>query len=355
MGESIRVLTLGTGQMGSGIARQLHGKAGLELVGAYGRREARASVDLGRTIGLDRDLGIPVDIDLDAAIGRTQPHIAIQATCSTLDDARDEIVTLLRQGVHVISIAEEMAYPAASSPSIASELHSLAAANGVSVLGTGINPGFMLDLLVIALTGVCAEIESISARRVNDLSPYGHSVLTAQGVGMTPDAFREGVADGTVTGHIGFLQSIHMIAATLGWDIERIEETREPIVSQRHRETPFITVEPGQTAGCLHTAQAFSRGKPVITLVHPQQIHPEIEGIETGDSVKITGTPNIRLAGTPEVPGGIATMAIAVNMIPRVLNASPGLHTMADLPVPAAIMGDARTLVRSPQRGGGHG
>lgn len=355
MSESIRVMTLGTGEMGSGIARLLHDKPGIELVGAYGRRAARAGVDLGRAIGLGYDLDIPVGGDLDAVIGRTRPHVAIQATCSTLDDAQNEIVSLLRQGVHVISIAEEMAYPAYSSPSIASELHCLAEANGVSVLGTGINPGFMLDLLVIALTGVCADIKSITARRVNDLSPYGHSVLTAQGVGLTPDTFRKSVAEGTVTGHVGFPHSIHMIASALGWDIERIEETRKPIVSQRRRETPFITVEPGQTAGCLHTAQAFSGGKEVITFIHPQQIHPEIEGIETGDNIEIAGTPNIRLAGTPEIPGGLATIAIAVNMIPRVLNAPPGLHTMADLPVPAAILGDARTLVRPPRQAGAHG
>jgi 4-hydroxy-tetrahydrodipicolinate reductase len=353
--ENIRVLILGTGQMGSGVARLLFEKSGLELVGAYGRRETRADIDLGRAIGFDEDAGVSIDNDLDAVIERTRPDIAIQATSSRLDDARNEIVTLLQHGVNVISIAEEMAYPAACSPAIASELHDLAAANGVTVLGTGINPGFILDLLIIALSGVCASIESIKARRVNDLSPYGHSVLTAQGVGLSPETFREGVVEGTVAGHIGFPQSIHMIASTLGWDIEQIEETREPIVSHHRRETPFITVEPGQAAGCLHTARAFCRGKEVITLVHPQQIHPEMEGIETHDSIEITGMPNIRLAGTPEIPGGIATVAIAVNMIPRVLNASPGLHTMADLPVPAAILGDARKMVHRPQHVSAHG
>jgi len=355
MDEVIRVLTLGTGQMGGGIACLLREKAGMKLVSAYGRRKARAGLDLGRAIGLDRDLGVPIDNDLDAAIERTRPRLAIQATCSLLDDAREEIVTLLRHGVHVISIAEEMAYPASTSPSIAAELDRLAAANRVSVLGTGINPGFILDLLVIALTGVCADVASISAQRINDLSPYGPTVLTAQGVGLSPDAFRKGVAEGTVTGHVGFSQSIHMIVSALGWDIDRVEERREPIISRCQRETPFITVEPGQTAGCLHTARAFRKGKEVITLVHPQQIHPGIEGIETGDSIEIHGTPNIRLAGTPEVPGGLATIALAVNMIPRVLNASPGLHTMADLPPPAAILGDARKMVLRPPLATGHG
>jgi 4-hydroxy-tetrahydrodipicolinate reductase len=100
---------------------------------------------------------------------------------------------------------------------------------------------------------------------------------------------------------------------------------------------------------------AYCESKPVITLVHPQQVHPALEGIETGDRIEIHGTPTICLAGSPEIPGGTATIALAVNMIPHVLNASPGLHTMADLPVPAAMLGDARNFIRGHLSGETHG
>jgi 4-hydroxy-tetrahydrodipicolinate reductase len=346
MRDVIRVLVLGTGQMGSGIARLVLKKQGLQLVGACGRRTERAGMDLGQAIGLDRDLGIPVSGDLSGVIEQARPHVAIQATCSRLDDAMDEIRTLLQHGVHVISIAEEMVCPAAQAPALAAELHQLALDNGAAVLGTGINPGFVLDLLVITLSGVCAEVQSISARRVNDLSPYGPTVLASQGVGLTPAAFEQGLQDGSVVGHIGFVQSIHMIAAALGWDIDRIEQTREPIVAQAARQTPSTSIEPGQVAGCLHTATAYRQDRAVITLVHPQQVHPQLDGVETGDSIEITGTPDIRLAGSPEIPGGQGTAALAVNMIPRILNAPAGLYSMADLPVPAAMLGDARGFVQ---------
>jgi hypothetical protein len=345
MRDVIRIMILGTGQMGSGIARLVLEKQGLQLAGAYGRRAERAGMDLGRAIGLERDLGIPVSGELSAVIEQAQPHVAIQATCSRLDDAWEEITMLVKQGIHVISIAEEMAYPAAKSPSLAKELHQLAIENRVSVLGTGINPGFVLDLLVIMLSGVCAEVQTINARRVNDLSPYGPTVLASQGVGLTPMAFEQGLKDGTVVGHIGFVQSINMIAAALGWEIEHIEQVREPIVSQTPCATPFIKIEPGQVAGCLHTAMAYRQGKPVITLIHPQQIDPNLDGLETGDSIEITGTPNIQLAGSPEIPGGHGTAALAVNTIPRILNAAAGLYCMADLPVPAAMLDDARRFV----------
>ena len=345
MRDFIRVLVLGTGQMGSGIARLVLDKPGLQLVGAYGRRSERAGMDLGQAIGLERDLGLPISNDLATVIGQTQPEIAIQATCSKIADARKELEMLVHQGVHVISIAEQLVYPACSSPAFAEALQRLAVAQGVAIVGTGINPGFVLDLLVITLTGVCADVRTITATRVNDLSPYGPTVLASQGVGLSPAAFNRGLKEGTVAGHYGFAESIHLIAAALGWEIARIEETREPIVARVRRTTPFVCVEPGQVAGCMHTAVAYREDRPVITLVHPQQVHPELEGVETGDAIEITGTPAIRLAGSPEIPGGQGTIALAVNMIPRVLNAAPGLHTMADLPVPAALLGDVRRLV----------
>jgi 4-hydroxy-tetrahydrodipicolinate reductase len=345
MRDLIRVLVLGTGQMGSGIARLVLRKRGLALAGGFARRPERASMDLGRVIGLERNIGLPIGTNLDTVIRQCRPQVAIQATCSRVADAADEILTLVRQGVPVISIAEEMAYPAHRSPEFATRIHREAVAHGVAVLGTGINPGFVLDLLVITLTGVCADIRSITATRVNDLSPYGPSVLRSQGVGLTPEKFFRGLEEGTVVGHYGFGESIRMIAAALGWEIERVEERREPIVSRVRRETPIIEIEPGQVAGCLHTAVAYREGEPVIELIHPQQVQPELEGVETGDSIEIRGTPNVRLAGSPEIPGGVATAALAVNMIPRLLNAAPGLHSMADLPPPAAMLGDVRTLV----------
>ncbi len=354
MGDAVRVAVLGTGEMGSGIARLVRRKPGLALVGAFARRAERAGLELGRVLG-EGEVGIRIDAKLPDLLQRTRPDLAVQATCSRLEDAEGELLACLEAGVNVISIAEEMAWPAARSPAFAARIDRLARERGVTVLGTGVNPGFVLDLLVIALTGVCASIESITARRVNDLAPYGPTVLRSQGVGLTPEAFRQGVADGSVVGHIGFPESLGMIAASLGWELERIEETREPIVARVRRQTPHVTVEPGRVAGCLHSATGWREGRPVISLVHPQQVRPEAEGISTGDSIEVEGIPPVRLSGSPEIPGGLATVALAVNMIPRVLAAPPGLRSMADLPVPAAIMGDVVALLEAAGAGPGDG
>jgi hypothetical protein len=339
LGESVRVIVLGTGQMGSAIVDLLLEKPGLDLVGAFGRRRERAGRDLGLALGRAEPLGFAIGSDLAALLEGARPAVAIQATCSRMAEAEEEIAACLARGVHVISIAEEMAWPAASSPERAARLDALAREKGVVAIGTGVNPGFVLDTLVVTLTGVCARVDSIRARRVNDLAPYGPTVLRSQGVGLAPAAFRSAVEDGTVVGHVGFRESIAMVAAALGWTLERVEETREPIVSSVRRDVPYATVEPGQVAGCLHRAAGFVDGRPTIEFEHPQQICPEAEGVATEDAIEIDGRPDLRFSGSPEIPGGVATAALAVNLVPRVLSASPGVRSMIDLPPTTAIPG----------------
>ena len=200
MQDKLKVAVLGTGQMGSGIVRLLMRKRGVELVGVYGRRADRAGVDVGEAIGLNKKMGVALTTDLPGMLSSAKPDVVIQATCSRVEQAADEINTAVKGGANVISIAEEMAYPSYEAPGLSEEIHKLAVENKVTVVGTGINPGFVLDLLVITLTGVCYSVESITARRINDLSPYGPSVLQTQGVGITPEAFKKGVADGSVVG-----------------------------------------------------------------------------------------------------------------------------------------------------------
>jgi len=147
------------------------------------------------------------------------------------------------------------------------------------------------------------------------------------------------VGEGAVVGHVGFGASMAMIAAALGWKLERVEESREPIVSSVARETPHVAVAPGRVAGCLHTATGFVEGRARIHFEHPQQIRPGAEGVVTQDAIEIDGEPDVRLSGSPEIPGGVATAALAVNLVPRVLGAAPGLRSMLDLPTPAALPG----------------
>jgi len=293
--KPIRVLQWGLGAMGSGIARLVLDKTGLELVGAIDNRPDYTGEDLGSVLKLDRQLGIKVTNQPDEVLNKEKVDIVVIATTSWLVEQAPDLRRIIKAGINCVSIAEEMADPYAQSPELAAELDQLCKQNNATLLGTGVNPGFVLDLLVVVLTGGNHQVERIEASRVNDLSPYGPTVMRSQGVGITPAAFKAGIEDGSIVGHVGFPESIHMISDALGLGIDRIEQVREPIISQVYRETPHVKVQPGMVAGCAHTGIGYRGEKEVIRLVHPQQIHPHLEGQETGDYIHIFGKPEIHL------------------------------------------------------------
>ncbi|GAB77449.1 4-hydroxy-tetrahydrodipicolinate reductase [Austwickia chelonae] len=339
--STIRVVQWGLGAMGSGMARLVLDKEGLELVGGIDTRPEYVGRDLGDVLDIGRSLGVTVTDDPGSILRRDEVDCVVIATTSWVSEQMADLRTVLNAGINCVSIAEEMASPEAQNPELAAELDELAKANGVTLLGTGVNPGLSMDLLVVALTAGCHQVTSVEARRVNDLSPYGPTVMRTQGVGLTPEEFAAGVEDGSVDGHIGFPESARMISDALGLDIDRIEQRREAIVSTVRRETPHVVVEPGMVAGCKQTLLGYRGDEVVLTLVHPQQVLPELEGQGTGDYITIKGVPEINMQITPEYAGGTATKGIAVNSIPRVVEATPGLKNMLDLPVPAALMGAA--------------
>jgi 2,4-diaminopentanoate dehydrogenase len=339
--KSIRVLQWGLGAMGSGMARLMLDKQGLQIVAAVDGRPDYNGKDLGDVLGLGKTLGVPVTNRPEDVLKKENVDIVLIATTSWVKDQAADLRKILTAGINCISIAEEMAVPEAQNPDLARELDELAKKHGVSILGTGVNPGFVLDALVVTLTGGSHSVERIEASRVNDLSPYGPTVMNTQGVGTTPEAFRAGVADGSIVGHVGFPESIRMISDALGLGVDRIEQSREPIISKVYRETPHVKVQPGMVAGCAHIGVGYCGEREVIRLVHPQQIHPHLENQDTGDYIHIYGKPEIHMAINPEIKGGIATEGIAVNMIPHVVAATPGLKRMVDLPTPAALMGES--------------
>ena len=341
MKQPIRVVQWGLGAMGSGTARLMLEKPGLEVVGAVAYRPALAGRDLGDVLGLGKNLGIIVTNNPDTVLDKEKVDCVSLATTSWAAAQMPELHKILGAGINCVTITEEMADPAAQSPELATEIDALAKQNGVSVVGTGVNPGFVLDLLVVTLTAGCRTVERIEASRINDLSPYGYTVMKSQGIGTTPEEFRAGVADGTIVGHVGFPESIHMISEALGLGVNRVEQSREPIISTVYRETPHVKVEPGMVAGCKHTGIGYHGDKEVVRLVHPQQIHPHLENQDTGDYIHIYGDPEVNMTIKPEIAGGKATIGIAVNVIPIIVAATPGLKRMIDLPTPAALMGES--------------
>lgn len=334
--RKVRVIQWGVGAMGSLACRLILERPDLELVGAISHQDGQ---DLGLVIGLGRDLGLSVRSDPDEVLGRVPADVLLLMTCSLTKDVFPQIMKGIEHGLFVITSAEEMAYPHVREPELARRIDESARAKGVAVLGTGINPGFSLDKFIITLLSVCHRVDRVWASRVNDLSPYGPSVMASQGVGVTPEEYRVGVREGRIAGHIGFRESITMIADSLGWELDEITESREPVVTRVVRETPHVRVLPGQTAGTRQVGRGFLNGREVITLEHPQEVRPELEGTSAHDHVRIEGVPTIDLTVTPEISGGYGTTGLCVNMIHVLLRAEPGLRTMRELPLMGAPVG----------------
>jgi len=328
----IRVAVWGTGMMGQGLLVYLLDRPkDVELTGVIVTNPAKEGRSVGELVGRDCDVCMTTDHE---AVLAAKPDVVCINTQSNLHEVEDQIVPSIRAGANVLCIAETLAYPWASDPERAGRFDALAREHGVSVLGTGINPGFILDALIVAWSSVCLRVDRIEAQRINDLSPFGPTVMASQGVGTTVEQFDAGVADGTIVGHIGFPESIHLIAKALGWTIDEIAETREPIVTEVRRETPHVKVAPGDVAGCRHIGRGYAGGELKIELVHPQQIHPHLGGVDTGDYIRVYGDPEVHMANVPEIPGGKGTYASTGNYIPLIVDAPAGMLTVVDLPLP---------------------
>ncbi|MDL2212160.1 hypothetical protein LJB88_04715 [Erysipelotrichaceae bacterium OttesenSCG-928-M19] len=345
--EKVKVLIWGFGAMGSGMASMLLKKEGVEIVGICDAHPDRVGKNFKDVLNVTSNHpNVVINKDIDEVIAGAKADVALLATDSFTKNAYDKIVKLLEKKINVVSTAEEMAYPYVNEPELAKKMDEIAKANGVSVLGTGINPGLIMDLLAVCLTGCMEEVDHVTCRRVNSLSPFGPAVMEEQGVGMELDTFNELNAKGELAGHVGFRESVGMMAAALGFKVDQFEQQMKPIVTDVDRKSPYGFAAAGNLAGVNMTAQGYENGVEKFDMQHPQQIEPQLGGVDTGDYIVIKGTPEVNMAITPEVDGGIGTIAMCVNMIPHVINSDAGLKTMIDLPVPRAIMGDMRELIK---------
>ncbi|MEM2739533.1 MAG: hypothetical protein QXQ29_01870 [Candidatus Bathyarchaeia archaeon] len=336
----VRVVLVGIGAIGSEIARLLLRKTGVSIVGAVDPAPDKAGRDLGDVVGVGEKLGVMVVRSIDEI--NVDADVAIHATTSFLDRAYPQIVKLIERGLDVISTCEELSYPYIVDEELAKNLDELARKHNVTVLGTGINPGFVMDTLVIFLTAVCQDIKRIRVERVMDAGKRRLQFQRKIGAGLTLDEFRRKISSGEITGHVGLRQSIALIADALRWRLDKIvEEPAKPIVADREVSSSFITVKPGSVAGLSQVAYGVYRGEPAIIL----DFKAYIGASEEYDSIDMEGTPTIRERIAPCIHGDIGTAAIIVNSIPKVLNASPGLKTMKDLQVPSAVLEDMRLYV----------
>ncbi len=338
--RNIKVVHYGIGPIGAGLVKYVLQKEGVKIVGAVDVDKNKVGKDLGE-LAVGKSIGVKITDDAERLLRRAKPDIVIHSTGSYLQNVKSQLLQIMDARADLISTCEELSYPFLKHPDIAKALDRRARKKGVTVLGTGVNPGFVMDTLAITATGVCQDVKRISSFRIQDASIRRLPFQKKIGAGLSLEEFKAKVAEGTIR-HVGFAESIAMIASAMGWKLDRIEESVEPKIAKTPVASEHIKVEVGQAAGVDQTAWGIKNGEKVITL----NLQAYLGCPDPKELIIVEGTPPIELTIKGGVHGDIATSAVVVNCIPRVINAQPGLTTMKDLPVPSAWFGNSGLFVK---------
>ena len=319
--QPVSVAQYGIGPIGAEIARLLLTKPWIKVVAAIDIDPNKIGKDLGDVIGLGRQTGVIVTPEL-----QTKVDVVCHSTGSRLRDVAAQLKDLLDRGVHVVSTCEELSFPL--DRAIREELQQVARSRNVTLLGTGVNPGFVMDKLPLTVTSVCQDIRSIEIIRIQNASTRREPLQRKVGAGMTAEEFRDAVASGKIK-HMGLKESLLLVGNGLGVDFEHVsEENIEPILAEREVVTQYLRVAPGQVAGVHQTID----GKGRIDVRLELRMYVGAEDV-AADKVIVHGTPDVEMTIKGGVHGDRATAAMVVNSIPRVITARPGVLTMDDIPI----------------------
>ena len=326
MEKKIRVVQYGLGPIGCKITQYLNERGHFEIVGAIDSDPKKNGVDLGRLAELKAPLGLKVTDNSRDLLEGLAADVVILTTASELEKIRPQIMEIISCGKNVVSTCEELMYPWVTKTEVAREIDGAAKEHKVSVLSTGVNPGFLMDFLPLVMTSICREVKRVTVERIQDAQfrrlPFQEKI----GAGLSVQEFESRVREGSLR-HVGLTESMHLMATRLGWILERTEDVVEPVLADKPVITKNRTIESGKVLGVNQTGRAYVDSKEVITLVFRASIGES----DPSDRIVIQGNPDIDMAISKGVNGDTATCAIMVNAIPVVIQAQPGLRTMADI------------------------
>jgi 4-hydroxy-tetrahydrodipicolinate reductase len=325
---SPRILHVGLGPLGRRIQSDL-------AVRGPGRTVAAVDVDpelAGKPLA-ELAPGAPADVRVLASLDEVDDWESIDAailtTSSDLRKCAPTLTALAERGVSTVSTCEELLWPTLRHPQLARELDVVARTNGASLLGTGVNPGYLMDALPVFLSAAALEVRSVRIERVQDATPRRVPFQRKIGAGLDEQQFAARKADGSLR-HVGLGESLHFVAGCLGWEVERWEETLEPVLATRRLECALGTIEPGVAAGVRQVARGWVGGRELLTL----EFVAAIGQADPHDRVQLESDPPLDLVLQGGVHGDKATSAMTLNCVGPLLDAPVGLVTMAQIRMP---------------------
>ncbi len=317
----------GLGPIGLGIVEVLLQRPEIQFVGGIDIDKSKVGKDVGEFLGKQKKTGVLVSDKASEVLGETKPDIVTHATSSFLDRIFPQIIEVIDHKVNLVSTAEELSYPFVKHPDLARRIDERAQEKGTRVLGTGVNPGFLMDTLAVALSGACQKVNSIRAERVVDAARRRLPLQKKIGAGLSPAEFERQVAQGAIK-HVGLPESVGLVSLAMGWKLGEIQERITPVIAEHDVESEFIKVPSGGVAGIRQVAKGILGGQELVVL----DLRMYLGAQNPHDSILIDGVPPIDVVIRGGVHGDTATPAIVANALPKISHLEPGLRTMLDLP-----------------------
>lgn len=322
----VPVVVMGLGFIGQEIARAALASSEVELIGAVDTSPSLLGRPLADVLGQPGPKAKVVE-SLERAVGRRKGVVLLHATGSRLPQVMEQLLDAVKQGVSVVSTCEELAFPHLKYPELADKLDRAAQRAGVAVLGTGVNPGFVLDRLVATLGQVCGPVRHVTATRVVDARTRREALQRKVGAGLSEEEFFE-LVDKEQLGHVGLVESAALAALGVGLDLDDYEEELTPVFAEEDITGGAFPVKKGRVAGMYQSVVGLEDGQERVRL----ELTIAVGADNPGDRIEIDADPKLVL----EIPGGVAgdraTANAVVNAAPRLTAADAGLLTVLELP-----------------------
>lgn len=344
-------ILFGVGAMGGRLLRVLEADyKGIEVVAAVDTDPAKIGQTLASVTGYKRFGDVTISGDLKTALGglTTKPDALIHMTESKPHLIKQQMLDALNEGLNVISAAESMFYPALRYGPFTDELDQAARANGVSITGTGINPGFSYDVLPLILARGTSAIESVKIHRCIDVTGTGPGDIEHVGYGLTPEEFNRRVAEGRVEGHMGAPESLATIADYLDLEIDEITEAWDLDTAEFDVDSGDPTLgilPPGRVIGITQHARALHKGREVIRTSLAMFYQPEKFGLVEEDRIEITGAMPVKMSINPAMQSLFGAANIMANTIIPLIEAAPGFISPIDLPTGGTMRNERRYVL----------
>jgi 4-hydroxy-tetrahydrodipicolinate reductase len=329
MTQTLRVVSFGLGPIGLAAARLALSKKSIQLVGAIDVDPNKVGKDLGDLLELGRKTGVLVRGDAEAALKEWKPDAMLHCTSSFMPVVKDQLLLAAKCGVDVVSSTEELLVPEMQHAQIAKDIDAAAKQGGISVLGTGVNPGYAMDFVAIVASAVTFDVTGVKCTRVVDAGTRRLPLQKKVGAGLSTAEFEQQMATGRF-GHIGMRESVALVSKALGFEVDAIEQTVEPVIATEQRVTKFLTVQKGQVAGIRNQGYGKKGGKTIVHL----DLSMYVGAPDPRDEVVLDSTPPVHLKFHGGIAGDQATAAILVNNLHGVAAATPGLKTVLDVAPP---------------------